>query len=161
MAAGSINCLLMHEIENFIQSRCCHTKNYSACCGMRNLHLSWMKMTVFILTAMRTWILVYQECSRTLPAILYKGASTDTPIHHHYWQVQEGGSVVKRHTVCNSRTSKVVVECVRVASQRSPKHFVWEVCHRLDLPRSSVHDVLHKKTETACIQTPPLTQHLA
>ena len=71
--------------------------------------------------------------------------------HHHVLQFVYGTRNLWRQGQCSmqggvgdQRPSEENVECVRQAFQRSPMKSIHTAARQLDLPRATVHKVLHK-----------------
>jgi hypothetical protein len=62
-----------------------------------------------------------------------------------YQQFQETGSVVKGHSPGSPSTSQDDTERIRVAFQHSPKRCVRLDSSQLQIPKSKVHDVMHRR----------------
>jgi hypothetical protein len=74
-----------------------------------------------------------------------KDAPTDKSIRKWYQQFQETGSVVKGHSPGRPSTSQDDIERIRVAFQRSQKRSVRHVSRQLQIPKITVHDVVHRR----------------
>jgi hypothetical protein len=104
-------------------------------------------------------IKVYGDCSEKFWRVYRKDAPTDKSIRKWYQQFQEAGSVVKGHSPGRPSTSHDDTKRIRVAFQRSPKHSVLHVSRQLQIPKSTVHDVLHRRLKLRAYKQ-QLVQHI-
>jgi hypothetical protein len=88
-----------------------------------------------------------------------KDAPADKSVRKWYQQFQETGSVVKGHSPGRPNTSQDDTQRIRVAFQRSPKRSVLHVSRQLQIPKSTVHDVVHRRLKLRA-HKPQLMQHI-
>jgi transposase len=91
----------------------------------------WYAESKSVVTVQRNFRRVYQKDAPT--------------VRKWYQQFQETGSVVKGHSPGRPSTSQDDTEHIRVAFQRSPKSSVRHVSRQLHIPKSTVHDVVHRR----------------
>jgi hypothetical protein len=94
----------------------------------------WFAESKSVVTVQRNFRRVYR-----------KDAPTDKSIREWYQQFQETGSVVKGQSPGKPSTSKDDTERIQVVFQRSPKRFVRHVSRQLQIPKSTVHDVVDRR----------------
>jgi hypothetical protein len=59
----------------------------------------------------------------------------------------ETGSVLRREGSSNRSVAPDRVEAIQEAFQRSPRKSIHRASHELRIPRSTVHDVVHKRLQ--------------
>ena len=59
----------------------------------------------------------------------------------------ETGSVLQRKGAGRPQISEEEIEFVQVAYTRNPRKFIRGVCTHLQIPRSTIHKVLHKNLQ--------------
>jgi transposase len=82
---------------------------------------------------------------RNLRRVIEKMLQLIKSIRKWYQQFKETGSVVKGHSPGRPSTSQDDTERIRVAFQRGPKRVVWNVSRQLQIPKITVHDVVHRR----------------
>jgi hypothetical protein len=96
---------------------------------------------------------------RNFRRVYQKDAPTDKSIRKWYQQFQETSSVMKGHSPGRPSTSQNNTERIRVAFQRSPKRSVRHVSHQLQIPKSTVHEVVHRRLKLHAYKL-QLVQHI-